>query len=62
VKQIPADVRAVIVCPRCRGELAVESNGFRCDACRLRYRCENGIPVLLVDQAEPIDRPDDTSG
>ena len=62
MRPIPADVRAVIVCPRCRGELADDSNGFRCDACRLRYRRERGIPVLLVDEAEPIDGPGDAPG
>lgn len=45
----------ILVCPKCRGELEhVESDGeLRCPACRLVYRIEDDIPVLLIDEARP---------
>jgi len=38
-----------------RGPLVVEPESLRCDACRLRYRVDNGIPVMLISEAEHFD-------
>lgn len=48
---------AILVCPRCKGELRyIEDNpAFVCDSCRLSYAVRDGIPVMLVDEAEKID-------
>ena len=47
---------AILVCPKCRGDLTYdkEGNTLTCPACRLRYRIEDDIPVMLVDQAERL--------
>lgn len=55
MSQLPKDLLDVLACPRCRGPLAVESASLRCDACRLRYRVENGIPVMLIHEAEKFE-------
>lgn len=47
----------ILVCPKCRGELeyrAAESV-LVCHRDRLRYPVRDGIPVLLIDEAEPAD-------
>ncbi len=46
----------VLVCPKCRGELEYreEESALLCHACRLRYNIEDGIPVMLIDEAEPF--------
>lgn len=54
VSDLPADLLAILVCPRCRGPLVTEPAALRCDACRLRYRVEDGIPVMLIDEATPV--------
>jgi len=54
VSDLPEDIRALLVCPRCRGPLSDEETALRCDACLLRYPVHNGIPVLLIDAAEPV--------
>ncbi|MFZ9441526.1 MAG: Trm112 family protein [Candidatus Nanopelagicaceae bacterium] len=41
----------IIVCPQCRGELALESQSLFCKRCALAYPIRNGIPVLLIDAA-----------
>lgn len=48
----------IIVCPECRGELAVTAaagNGggveLVCQSCGLAYPVRDDIPVLLVDEA-----------
>ena len=52
MSQLPQDLLDILACPRCRGPLAVETASLRCDACRLRYRVDNGIPVMLIHEAE----------
>lgn len=61
-------LRAILVCPKCRGALtdvpagpaataATASTGteaLECATCRLRYPVRDGIPVMLVDEATPF--------
>jgi len=44
----------IIVCPKCKGELEYKSdqNKLNCNSCRLSFRVEEEIPVLLIDEAE----------
>ncbi len=44
----------ILVCPECRGDLVYDETGQRltCNACRLRYRIVDDIPVMLVEEAE----------
>ena len=54
---LPADLLEILVCPKCKGALVAEPTSLRCDACRLRYRVDDGIPVMLIDEAESLDGP-----
>jgi uncharacterized protein YbaR (Trm112 family) len=58
MSRIPEAIRALLVCPRCRGELTdVETSGgtaLDCPNCALRYPIQDGIPVLLADRAKRI--------
>lgn len=44
----------VLACPKCRGDLEYrpEEQSLLCHACRLRYNIGDGIPVMLIDEAE----------
>jgi uncharacterized protein YbaR (Trm112 family) len=45
----------ILVCPKCKGDLDHEHNGEEsliCGACRLKYRVEDGIPIMLIEEAE----------
>lgn len=46
----------VLVCPKCRGELEYRKaeQSLLCQACHLRYNIRDGIPVMLIDEAEPF--------
>jgi uncharacterized protein len=51
---VAPELLAILVCPRCRGSLVVETTSLRCDACRLRYQVVDGIPDMMVPRdAEP---------
>ena len=43
----------ILVCPKCKGDLEYEKEKDRltCHACRLRYRVEEDIPIMLIDEA-----------
>lgn len=47
-----ARLRALLVCPRCRGPLDWEAEAARCPACRRRYPVHGGIPEM--DPGEPF--------
>ena len=50
------ELLAILVCPACKRELDYhnEEERLQCHACGLAYPVRDGIPVLLVDQAEKI--------
>jgi len=48
----------ILVCPKCKGELeyrnAPAEEALVCHACRLVYPVEDGIPIMLIDEAKPL--------
>lgn len=54
---LPKELLDIMACPQCRGPLQVETASLRCDTCMLRYRVENGIPIMLISEAEHVDAP-----
>ena len=51
------ELKEILACPKCKGalEFREEEGEIRCLACRLAYRIEDGIPVMLVDEARALD-------
>jgi len=47
----------ILVCPQCHGELALEDDRLVCQACGLRYPIRDGIPVMLIEEAEAPGAP-----
>ncbi|HSJ24164.1 MAG TPA: Trm112 family protein [Longimicrobiales bacterium] len=47
----------ILVCPKCKGELDYRSDAAElvCHACRLRYEVRDDIPIMLVDEARPLE-------
>jgi uncharacterized protein YbaR (Trm112 family) len=56
----------VAACPSCRSHLAVRNGGdsLTCtnDSCALAYPVSDGVPVLLVDEAQRGDGDDPGNG
>ena len=48
------DLLDILACPKCKGDLEykAEENKLKCDKCRLIYRIEDDIPIMLIDEAE----------
>ncbi len=43
----------ILACPACKGPLDVHADhaALDCPACRLRFRVEDDIPIMLLDEA-----------
>ena len=50
------DLLALLVCPKCKGALEHRpaERTLVCAACRLAYPVRDDIPVMLVDEAQPV--------
>ena len=50
------DLLALLVCPKCKGELQYQEADDRlvCPTCRLGYPVRDDIPVMLVDEAASV--------
>ncbi len=46
----------ILVCPKCKGDLEHRRgpDSLACHSCALVYPVEDGIPVMLVDDALPL--------
>ena len=54
---IAAELKEILACPKCKGELEFreEEQKIICKNCKLVYRIEDDIPVMLVDEAKPLE-------
>ncbi|MFH0871697.1 MAG: Trm112 family protein [bacterium] len=51
---IKKELLEILACPACKGEvyLDAEKEKIICKACKKRYPVRDGIPVMLVEEAE----------
>ena len=58
--RIDPELLEILVCPKCKSELVVrrapdgEEQALECASCRLSYPVEDGIPVMLVEEARSL--------
>jgi hypothetical protein len=47
---------ALLACPRCKGPLEREAagDGLTCPVCRLVFPVRDRLPVLLLEEAQPV--------
>jgi uncharacterized protein len=50
---IDEELRRILVCPACKGDLQFEETRIICRACRKAYPIRDGIPVMLISEAQP---------
>jgi uncharacterized protein YbaR (Trm112 family) len=50
---LPQELLAILVCPKCKGDLEYKADepSLVCPACRLRYAIRDGIPIMLIAEA-----------
>jgi len=47
---------ALLKCPQCNGPIRLvdDESAFACEACRLLFAIDDGIPNFLIEQAKPL--------
>lgn len=51
---IDPELKAILICPHCHGELNEDEPAarLRCTKCGLAYPVRDGIPVMLIEEAD----------
>jgi uncharacterized protein len=47
----------ILACPKCKGDihLTETETGLICDKCQLLYEIREGIPIMLIEEAKPLE-------
>jgi uncharacterized protein YbaR (Trm112 family) len=55
---INKELLEILACPKCKGEirLTTTEDGLICERCRLLYEIREDIPIMLIDEAKPIEK------
>lgn len=50
------DLLNILACPACKGKLTLldDDKGLLCSPCSLKFPIREGIPVMLLDEAESV--------
>ncbi len=54
---ISKELLDILACPKCKGdiELNATEDGLICHSCRLIYEIKDDIPIMLIEEAKPLD-------
>ncbi|MBM4312511.1 MAG: Trm112 family protein [Deltaproteobacteria bacterium] len=55
---INKELLEILACPKCKGEvrLTAAEDGLICEKCRLLYEIREDIPIMLIDEAKPLEK------
>jgi len=53
---IAPELLEILACPKCKGDIELDEKNsvLVCRKCEVFYRIEDGIPVMLIDEARPL--------
>ncbi len=56
VMAISKELLDILACPKCKGDIYLTDaeDGLICDKCKLLYEIRDDIPIMLIDEAKPI--------
>jgi uncharacterized protein YbaR (Trm112 family) len=54
---VSQELLEILACPKCKGNIHLNDtqDGLICDHCKLLYEIKDDIPIMLIDEAKPID-------
>ncbi len=54
---IDKELLDILACPKCKGDLTLTKggDGLACGACKLLYEIKDDIPIMLIEEAKPLD-------
>ncbi|HKK90215.1 MAG TPA: Trm112 family protein [Desulfobacteraceae bacterium] len=53
---VSRELLEILACPQCKGDVSMNESqdGLVCDKCRLVYEIRDDIPIMLVEEAKPV--------
>ena len=54
---ISNELLEILACPKCKGDIELNDSqtGLICHSCRLVYEIKDDIPIMLIEEAKPLD-------
>ena len=54
---ISEELLEILACPKCKGNIHLNDtqDGLICTHCKLLYEIKDDIPIMLIDEAKPLD-------
>ena len=49
---IDEELLKILACPLCKNDVKLENDKIVCTSCKRRYPIRDGIPIMLIDEAE----------
>ena len=49
---IDKELLDILACPDCKGDVELKEDKITCKKCGKKYPIRNGIPVMLIDEAQ----------
>jgi uncharacterized protein len=49
---IHPDLLEILACPVCKAKVRLEDDTLVCEGCGRRYQIDDGIPVMLAEEAK----------
>ncbi|MCR4337487.1 MAG: Trm112 family protein [Candidatus Omnitrophica bacterium] len=49
---VDQELLKILACPSCQADVELKGEKIVCTKCGLKYPIRNGIPVMLIDEAE----------
>ena len=49
---IDKELLEILACPACKADVELKENKIVCTSCGKKYPIKEGIPVMLIDEAE----------
>jgi len=56
IMTISPELLEILACPKCKGDIYLNDtkDGLVCKNCRLLYEVRDDIPIMLIDEAKPL--------
>ena len=51
---IDKELLDILACPACKADVELINNKIVCKKCKKKYPIRQGIPVMLIDEAEEV--------
>jgi len=52
---IDEELLKILACPACKSDVVLKEERIVCAKCRRRYPIKDGIPIMLIEEAETDD-------